>query len=57
MVVGAGLALGKEGPLVHIGSCWAMLIATNVAYYFTGGTLPLAGHDLLCVGSAAGVSV
>eukprot|EP00400_MALV-I_sp_L67-5_P000195 gene195-422_t len=57
MVVGAGLALGKEGPLVHIGSCLAVLIASNVAYYLTGGGLPLTGADLMCVGSAAGVSV
>ena len=56
MTVGAGLALGKEGPMVHMGSCLAIMIASSVAYHLTGGRLPLAGHDLLCVGAASGVS-
>ncbi len=54
MVVGAGMSLGKEGPLVHIGSCWAFLAV--YAFPTVLKSLGMPSHELLCVGSAAGVA-
>eukprot|EP00913_Durusdinium_trenchii_P028198 g26436.t1 len=52
--VSSGLALGKEGPTVHIACCWA-----NVCSGFSKRYSQSAGrlHELLSVASAAGVSV
>lgn len=53
--VGAGLSLGKEGPLIHIGVCWAYALAAFVNWLGVfGEALPL--HELGCIGAAAGVS-
>ena len=27
LAVGSGLALGKEGPLIHVGVCWANVLS------------------------------
>lgn len=59
LVVGAGLSLGKEGPLIHIGVCWAYVIRRLVAQPLALHGLPtdaLPLHELACVGAAAGVS-
>ena len=32
LVVGAGLALGKEGPLIQVGVCWAHILCNLKAY-------------------------
>lgn len=55
LCVGAGLAVGKEGPMIHIGSCWAVLLITPLSRL---GRLdvPLVDTELICVGAAAGVA-
>lgn len=55
LCVGAGLAVGKEGPMIHIGACWGVLLSVAISRL---GQLssPLAETDLICVGAAAGVS-
>ncbi|CAD7938383.1 unnamed protein product [Amoebophrya sp. A25] len=55
--VSAGLALGKEGPLVHVACCWAAWLARlfpGSAYY---GTSAVRRRELLSAAAAAGVSV
>lgn len=57
MAVGSGLGLGKEGPMVQIGSSWAELFAmicNKVTKHFEGD--PSRKNALLSAGSAAGVS-
>ena len=53
-VVSAGMALGKEGPLVHVACCWAMLLAVLHPRY---GVSAGKQRELLSAGAAAGVSV
>lgn len=55
LCVGAGLAVGKEGPMIHIGACWSVLI-TMLISRLRGSKQELDETDLLCIGSAAGVS-
>jgi H+/Cl- antiporter ClcA len=55
MVVGAGLAVGKEGPMIHIGACWACLLAGPISRIL-GLSQVLPDTELICVGAAAGVS-
>ena len=55
LVVGAGLSLGKEGPLIHIGVC----IASTLQRICGALGLRRAGmpfHEMACIGAAAGVS-
>lgn len=56
LAVGAGLSLGKEGPLIHIGVCWAYILQRLVTRVgaTTIDVMPL--HDFACAGAAAGVS-
>eukprot|EP00927_Polykrikos_kofoidii_P072099 TRINITY_DN68253_c0_g1_i1.p1 TRINITY_DN68253_c0_g1~~TRINITY_DN68253_c0_g1_i1.p1 ORF type:complete len:839 (-),score=106.52 TRINITY_DN68253_c0_g1_i1:56-2572(-) len=54
MVVGAGLSLGKEGPLIHIGGCWAHLLRSGGP--FSAWTNAIPSYEMVCVGSAAGVA-
>jgi len=55
LVVGAGLSLGKEGPLIHIGACWAYAMHTSRGPMgVLANLVPL--HEVLAVGAAAGVS-
>eukprot|EP00429_Kryptoperidinium_foliaceum_P004088 CAMPEP_0176007594 /NCGR_PEP_ID=MMETSP0120_2-20121206/3313_1 /TAXON_ID=160619 /ORGANISM="Kryptoperidinium foliaceum, Strain CCMP 1326" /LENGTH=944 /DNA_ID=CAMNT_0017340359 /DNA_START=101 /DNA_END=2932 /DNA_ORIENTATION=- len=57
LCVGAGLAVGKEGPMIHIGACWGVLLAgplSRLGQRYDG--LPIDPMDLVCVGAAAGVS-
>lgn len=54
LAVGAGLALGKEGPLIHIGVCWAHVLQRSLSH--VGWTVPIPLHELACVGAAAGVA-
>lgn len=55
MAVGAGLALGKEGPLIHIGVCLAYMLASKEGLCSgMSGSIPL--HEIICVGAATGVS-
>jgi H+/Cl- antiporter ClcA len=55
MCVGSGLAVGKEGPMIHIGACWACLLAGPISR-FSGLSAVLPDTELICVGAAAGVS-
>ncbi|CAL1131702.1 unnamed protein product [Cladocopium goreaui] len=51
--VSSGLALGKEGPTVHIACCWANVCSGFSARYSNESRF----RELLSVASAAGVSV
>ncbi|CAJ1422249.1 unnamed protein product [Effrenium voratum] len=51
--VSSGLALGKEGPTVHIACCWANVCSQWSRRYST----ELRRRELLSVAAAAGVSV
>mmetsp|Transcript_107697 Transcript_107697/g.347631 ORF Transcript_107697/g.347631 Transcript_107697/m.347631 type:complete len:769 (+) Transcript_107697:62-2368(+) len=52
--VAAGLACGKEGPLVHIACCWANLISKFTRRYSQNESKQ---RELLSTAAAAGVSV
>lgn len=68
MAVGAGLSLGKEGPLIHVGVCWAHLLSamsplrtgSQKERAFRGllGSLlqGIPRHEYAAVGAAVGVS-
>jgi len=56
LCVGAGLALGKEGPMIHIGACWAVLLAGPISRLAGEGGLPIAENELICVGAATGMA-
>jgi len=56
LAVGAGLSLGKEGPLIHIGVCWSYLLSRFVRHLRLPGAEAIPLHDLACAGAAAGVS-
>lgn len=51
--VGAGLAVGKEGPMIHIGACWGTLLAVPLTRLARGASVDT---ELVCVGAAAGVA-
>ncbi|CAD7927256.1 unnamed protein product [Amoebophrya sp. A120] len=55
LVVSAGMCLGKEGPLVHVSCCWAMLCSTLLPGNFAESHAKV--RELLSAGAAAGVSV
>lgn len=55
LCVGSGLAVGKEGPMIHIGACWGSMLAGSISR-LGGFTTALADTELICVGAAAGVS-
>lgn len=42
--MGGGLALGKEGPLVHIGACIASLLGQVSVYLFVDMFCEYLGH-------------
>jgi len=50
LCVGAGLAVGKEGPMIHIGACWGAMLAVS------GLMVPMQETELITVGAAAGVA-
>ncbi|XP_078435555.1 chloride channel D isoform X2 [Wolffia australiana] len=61
--VGGGLALGKEGPLVHTGACIASLLGQggSTKYHLSSRFLPIFQsdrdrRDLVTCGCAAGVA-
>ncbi|XP_038056734.1 H(+)/Cl(-) exchange transporter 4-like isoform X1 [Patiria miniata] len=54
LVVGAGLSLGKEGPLVHVACCCGNLFAHLIPKY---GKNEAKKREMLSAASAAGVSV
>ncbi|CAA6653621.1 unnamed protein product [Spirodela intermedia] len=61
--VGGGLALGKEGPLVHTGACIASLLGQggSTKYHLSSRWLPIFQsdrdrRDLVTCGCAAGVA-
>eukprot|EP00929_Paragymnodinium_shiwhaense_P030789 TRINITY_DN17384_c0_g1_i1.p1 TRINITY_DN17384_c0_g1~~TRINITY_DN17384_c0_g1_i1.p1 ORF type:complete len:865 (-),score=178.38 TRINITY_DN17384_c0_g1_i1:265-2859(-) len=57
LCVGSGLALGKEGPMIHIGGVWGSLLAEPLARLgVTGNFEAPQDTELICVGVAAGVS-
>ena len=47
--VGGGLAIGKEGPFVHIGACLAQLLS-QVWHGAAGAMLVTSGNQLRCIG-------
>mmetsp|Transcript_53435 Transcript_53435/g.153308 ORF Transcript_53435/g.153308 Transcript_53435/m.153308 type:complete len:925 (-) Transcript_53435:89-2863(-) len=53
LCVGAGLAVGKEGPMIHIGACWSVILAMALSRW---GSHDIKETELICVGAAAGVS-
>lgn len=55
LCVGAGLAVGPEGPMIHIGACWGVLLYAPISRLGHFGS-PIAETDLICVGAAAGVA-
>ncbi|XP_071786875.1 H(+)/Cl(-) exchange transporter 5-like isoform X4 [Asterias amurensis] len=54
LVVGAGLSLGKEGPLVHLACCCGNLMAHMIPKYAKNEAKK---REMLSAASAAGVSV
>merc|ERR1719203_753237 len=50
--VAAGMALGKEGPLVHVAVCWAQLLARLSPQFRNAGRR----QELFSAAAAAGVS-
>eukprot|EP00929_Paragymnodinium_shiwhaense_P030644 TRINITY_DN17329_c0_g1_i1.p1 TRINITY_DN17329_c0_g1~~TRINITY_DN17329_c0_g1_i1.p1 ORF type:complete len:761 (-),score=159.44 TRINITY_DN17329_c0_g1_i1:292-2574(-) len=54
MSVGAGLACGKEGPLVHISCCWAFFLAKFFSRYKDNESKQ---RELLSCACASGVAV
>lgn len=52
LCVGAGLAVGKEGPMIHIGACWGVLLAAWLRHL----GVAIEETEIICVGAAAGVS-
>jgi len=52
--VGSGLSLGKEGPLVHIGSCIGNIVSRFFAKYESNEA---KRREILSAASAAGVAV
>jgi len=52
LAVAAGMALGKEGPLVHVAVCWAKLLSRMFAQYRNENKL----RELISAAAAAGVS-
>ncbi|CAK9109581.1 unnamed protein product [Durusdinium trenchii] len=55
LAVGAGLSLGKEGPLIHIGVCIASTLQ-RICGAFGWRRAGMPFHELACVGAAAGVA-
>lgn len=55
LCIGAGLAVGKEGPMIHIGACWGALLAQPISR-MGGLMVPIMDTELISVGAAAGVS-
>lgn len=52
--VSSGLAVGKEGPMIHIGACWGSILSGMFTRF---GSFPIiADTELICVGAASGVS-
>ncbi|CAD7956414.1 unnamed protein product [Amoebophrya sp. A25] len=70
LVVGAGLALGKEGPLIQVGVCWAHILANLKGIPFlrsnrytrffheesSSSTINIPLYEWSFVGAAVGVS-
>jgi H+/Cl- antiporter ClcA len=54
LCVSSGLAVGKEGPMIHIGACWGSILAGPISRI--GGLGAVTDTELICVGAAAGVS-
>mmetsp|Transcript_6043 Transcript_6043/g.14947 ORF Transcript_6043/g.14947 Transcript_6043/m.14947 type:complete len:1125 (+) Transcript_6043:393-3767(+) len=55
LVVSSGMCLGKEGPLVHVSCCWAMLSSRLLPGRLNESHAKV--QELLSAGAAAGVSV